>query len=61
VDTRAEAGERSPLTALLGVLVALGLARAAGRVLGLAALLGVVIACVGALAIGVLVLRATLL
>ena len=58
---RAEAGERSPLTLLLGALVALGLLRVAGRFVGLLALLGVVLACVGAFAVGILALRIALL
>jgi hypothetical protein len=61
MDVRAEVGERSPLTVLVGVLVALGLARAAGRLVGLFALLGVVLACVAAFAIGILILRIALL
>ena len=61
MDVRAEPGERSALTLLLGALVALGLVRVAGRFIGLIALLGVVLACVGAFAVGILVLRLTLL
>ena len=58
---RTVVGERSPLTVLVGVLVALGLTRAAGRLLGMLALLGVVLGCVAAFAIGILVLRLVLL
>ena len=61
MDVRAEAGERSALTPLLGALVALGLVRVAGRFVGLIALLGVVLACVGAFAVGILALRLALL
>ena len=61
MDVRAEAGERSPLTVLLGALVAFGLLRAAGRFIGLIALLGVVLACVGALTVGIVILRLALL
>jgi hypothetical protein len=61
VDVRAEPGERTPLTLLLGALAALGLVRVAGRFIGLIALLGVVLACVGAFAVGILVLRIALL
>jgi hypothetical protein len=61
MDVRTVVGERSPLTVLVGVLVALGLTRAAGRLLGLLALLGVVLSCVAAFAIGILVLRLVLL
>jgi hypothetical protein len=61
MDVRAEAGERSPLTLLVGALVALGLLRVAGRFIGLIALLGVVLACVGAFAVGILLLRLALL
>jgi hypothetical protein len=61
MDVRAESGERTPLTLLLGSLVALGLGRAAVRVVGLLALLGVVLGCVAAFAVGILVLRIALL
>ena len=61
MDVRTEAGERSALTPLLGALVALGLVRVAGRFIGLIALLGVVLACVGAFAVGILILRLALL
>ena len=57
METRVETGERSPLTVILGVVVALGLVRVAGRLFGLLALLGVVIGCVAAFAIGIVVLR----
>ena len=61
MDVRADTGERSPLTLLLGALVAVGLVRAAGRFIGLLALLGVVTGCVAAFAVGILVLRIALL
>lgn len=61
METRVESGERSPLTVLVGALVALGLVRVAGRFIGLLALLGVVIGCVAAFAIGILVLRVLVL
>lgn len=59
METRA--GERSQLTVLVGGLVALGLVRVAGRLAGLAALLAAVVGCVAAFAVGILLLRLTLL
>lgn len=61
MSTRTEAVDRSPLVVLLAALLAVGLAKAGARVVGLLALLGVVAACVGALTIGVLVLRLAVL
>jgi hypothetical protein len=61
MDARTELGERTQLTGILGALLALGLVRAAARIYGLVALLIVVIACVGAFAIGIVVLRVALL
>jgi hypothetical protein len=60
VSTDTEATTRSPLVVLLTGLLALGVARAAGRLIGLVALLGVVVATVAALAIGIVVLRLVL-
>ncbi|MFD1722526.1 hypothetical protein [Amnibacterium endophyticum] len=48
---------RSPLTALVAVLVGLGLAKGLARVAGLGVLLVVVLSCVGALTVGVALLR----
>lgn len=59
METRA--GERSLLAVLVGGLVALGLVRVAGRLAGLAALLAVVVGCVAAFAVGILLLRLTVL
>ena len=61
MSTSPEVGQRTPLALFLGGLVALGLLRVAGRIAGLAALLVVVIATVGALVIGIVVLRLMLL
>ena len=61
MSTEFESAQRSPLTLLIGVLMALGLVRAGARVAGLAALLVVVIATVGAMVIGIVVLRLMLL
>ncbi|RIX28260.1 hypothetical protein [Amnibacterium setariae] len=60
MSTDTEATTRSPLVVLLTGLLALGVARAAGRLIGLVALLGVVVATVAALAIGIVVLRLVL-
>lgn len=48
---------RSPLTALVAVLVGLGLAKGAARIAGLGVLLLVTASCVAALTVGVQVLR----
>lgn len=48
---------RSPLAAIAAVLLGLGLAKAAVRLVGFAVLLAVVLACVGALTFGVGLLR----
>jgi hypothetical protein len=56
----ASSGALSPLAVLLAALVTLGLARFAGRLVGLLALLVVVLATVGVLAGGLLILRVAL-
>ncbi len=61
MDAQPEVAERSPWPPLVASLLALGVVRAAARIYGLVALLVVVIACVGALAIGIVVLRLMLL
>ena len=61
METRTETVERSPLTTVVGALVALGLIRAAGRLYGFLALLGIVIGCVAALTVGILLLKVLLL
>ena len=61
MDTEIEVAERSPLSPVLALLLSIGLVRAAGRVFGLVALLVIVIACVGAFAIGIVVLRLALM
>ena len=50
-------GVRSPLVAIGALLVALGLAKGAARLVGFGVLLAVVAATVGALTVGVAVLR----
>ncbi|GAA2754099.1 hypothetical protein [Amnibacterium kyonggiense] len=59
--TRTEVMDRSPATLLVAALLSLGLFRVAARLGAFAALLGVVFACVGALTIGVVILRLLLL
>jgi hypothetical protein len=61
MSTDSQLGQRTPVALFLGALVALGLIRAGARVAGLAALLVVVIATVGAMVIGIVVLRLLLL
>lgn len=61
MDAQPEIAERSPWPPLIASLLALGVVRAVARVYGLVALLVVVIACVGAFAIGIVVLRLMLL
>ena len=57
MDADTEVAERSPLAPVLALLLSIGLVRAAARIYGLVALLIIVIACVGAFAIGIVVLR----
>jgi hypothetical protein len=61
MDAQTEVAESASLPPILAALLTLGLVRAAARVYGLVALLVVVIACVGAFAIGIVVLRLMLL
>jgi len=61
MDAQTQVADRSPLVPVLTTLLTLGLLRAAARISGLAALLVVVIACVGAFAIGIVVLRIAVL
>jgi hypothetical protein len=61
MDARTEVTDRSPLVPLVAALLTLGVVRTAGRLFGLVALLVIVIACVGAFAIGIVVLRLALL
>jgi hypothetical protein len=56
-----EVTDRSPLMPIVFALLTLGVVRTAGRLVGLVALLVIVISCVGALAIGIVVLRLALL
>jgi hypothetical protein len=61
MDAHVEVGEHSPFTGLVAAILALGLVRAAGKAFGLVALLIVVMLSVGALTIGIVVLRLLLL
>ena len=61
MDAQPEVAERSPWPPLLAALLTLGVVRAVARIYGLVALLVVVIACVGAFAIGIVVLRLAVL
>lgn len=61
MPTRTDTVDRSPASLLVAALLSLGLVRVVARLGALAALLGVVIACVGALTIGIVVLRLLLL
>ena len=57
---QAAPAQASPIALLLGLLVTLGLARAAARAVGLLVLAGIVLSTVVVLAVGILVLRLSL-
>jgi hypothetical protein len=61
MTTHDDAVDRSPAALLVAALLSLGLVRVVARLGAFAALLGVVFACVGALTIGIVVLRLLLL
>lgn len=61
MEAQAEIGEHSPFAGLVAAILAIGLVRAASKAFGLVALLIVVMLSVGALTIGVVVLRLLLL
>lgn len=61
MTTRAEVVDRSPAALLVAALLSLGLVRVVARLGAFAALLGIVFASVGALTIGIVVLRMLLL
>lgn len=57
METPTATATRSPIGPLLAALLALGVARGALKAFGLVVLAAVVLATVGALAVGILVLR----